>query len=208
MGAFRGMRFVSLFFVACGAASTASTTPSSEGAWTQLRITWSYGPCPDDGRSCHQLLTVNGDGGFTAAETPNAPGSGGAGEPVRRFSALDTQEVRELHRLVTAEFVSTLGSFDCAPSADASIRIEIDGPKGTRAQEVSTCGASTPPHALVEMLAHHRWAAHDAKPTNPTPPSGQGDPCDTATGCGKGLVCVAAPCVVAPCTSGSCQSIK
>jgi hypothetical protein len=197
-----------LFFVACGGAAVTATTPSGDDSgWTQLRVAWDFGPCPDDGRSCHQLLTVNSDGGFVASETPNAPGSGGTGEPVRRFAALDSQEVRELHRLVTAQFVATLGSFDCAPSADATIHIEIDGPRGARRQEVSTCAASSAPRALVEMLEHHRWSAHDAKPTHPKPPSGQGDSCDTATGCGKGLQCVPAPCVVAPCLQGSCQKL-
>jgi hypothetical protein len=203
-------RVVSLLcFVACGGAAALSTTPSpsNEGGWTQLRIAWDYGPCPDDGRSCHQLLTVNNDGGFVAAETPNAPGSGGNGEPTRRFAALDMQEIRELHRLVTPEFVSALGSLACAASADATIRVEIDDAHGTHKQEVSACAPATPPRTLIEMLEHHRWASHDVTPTHPKPPSGQGDPCNTATGCGKGLQCVAAPCVVAPCTSGSCQKL-
>lgn len=179
--------------------------PSTQTGWTQLRIAWDFGPCPDDGRSCHQLLTVNADGGFVAAETPNTHGSGGAGEPVKRYAALDAQEVRELHRLVTPDFVARLGTFPCDLSPDATIRIDVESSKGLRSQEVGACPADSPARAIVEMLEHHRWASHDAKPAHPKPPSGQGDPCDTTTGCGKGLQCIPAPCVVAPCTSGSCQ---
>jgi hypothetical protein len=142
---------------------------------------------------------VNHDGGFIAEETPNS------GEPVRRFAALDSQEVRELQRIVTAEFVAKLGSFACPQEFDATIRVEIDG----RKQEIGGCvhaADDSAPRALVRLLEHHRFAAKDA-PSKPIAPSGQGDPCNTATGCAKGLVCVAAPCVVAPCTSGSCQKL-
>jgi len=192
--------------IACGGAaqSTTTETPSNDGSpWKELAIAWDFGPCADDGRSCHQVLTIDYAGGFIAAETPNVHGATPA-EPVRRFSALDSQEIRELHRIATGDFVSKLGSFPCTPESDATIRIDIDGHK----QEIGGCvhaPSANAPRALIELVEHHRWASHDAKSTHEKPPSGAGDPCNVATGCGAGLMCVASPCVVAPCTSGSCQ---
>jgi hypothetical protein len=173
-------------FLACGAPATppADLRPAQ---WTELRITWGTG-------SAQQLLAVHYEGGFTATEGPT-----------QRFSSLDSQEVRELHRVITGDFVRGLGSFDCRLTHDAIIRIELDVPNGTRKQEVAGCLQSSPPGQLVEMLEHHRSTARDEPPKHPKPPSGEGDPCDTGTGCGPGLMCVPAPCVVAPCTSGSCQ---
>ncbi len=189
--------------VACAGAtqSTSTTAETSGGGWKELAIAWDFGPCPNDGRSCHQLLTVNYEGGFIASE-------GGPSDSERRFTALDAQEVRELHRIVTADFIAHIGSFRCVPEYDATIRIDIDGHK----QEVGGCvrqadGRENAPRALVEMLEHHRFASHDAPSKHPTAPSGQGDPCNTATGCASGLTCVVSPCVVAPCTSGSCQKL-
>jgi hypothetical protein len=199
--------------VACGVASpTPPNTPSSRlpssEAWKELRISWDYSPCPIGGQSCHQTLEVSFEGGFVAAER-NPDGSA---EPVRRFSALESQEVRELHRVVTSGFVERLGSCGGAAARAATVRIEVDSASGeTRKEEVAGCVSSTspetaPPRALVEMLEHHRWSSHDAKPQHPKPPSGQGDPCTVSEGCGTGLICVASPCVVAPCESGSCQT--
>jgi hypothetical protein len=148
------------------------------------------------------VLTVKSDGGFIASETPNAPDAGT--DATRRFAALDTQEVLEMNRIVTRDFLSKLGSFPCAPESDATVRIEIDG----HAQEVGGCvhaSSSSAPRDLVQLLERHRFVSHDAPPTHPVVPSGKGDPCNIDTGCAKGLKCVASPCVVAPCTSGSCQ---
>jgi hypothetical protein len=200
-----------LFAAACGVASPSSTPnapTSSEAAWKELRISWDYSPCPVGGQSCHQTLEVSFEGGFVAAE----PNTDGNPEPVRRFSALDSQEIRELHRVVTPGFVEKLGSFHCTAPNDATVRIEVESARGgTRKEEVAGCVSSASPEAaqpraLVELLEHHRWAAHDAKSQHPKPPSGQGDPCTVSEGCGKGLACVASPCVVAPCESGSCQT--
>jgi hypothetical protein len=209
-----------LLVAACGASpsSPASRTtpdtppPAGGGAWTKLRVAWDYGPCPDDGRSCHQTLSVDANGGFVAAETPNAAGSGGSGEPVRRFAALSPQEIRELHRIVDAPgFLEQVGSFGCSPAPDASVSLEVDGPFGTRKDAIGGCvhsadAQSSPPRALVELLEHHRWASGDAQNAHPHPPNGEGDSCTTDTGCAAGLVCVVAPCVVAPCTSGTCHA--
>jgi hypothetical protein len=192
----------------CGAA-----TPSAGAAWKELRIAWDFGPCPDDGRSCHQVLVVTHDGGFVAAETPNAPGSVGVGEPVRRFDALDPQEIRELHRIVTPAFVEAVGSFGCPAAPDSPVTLEIVGASGTRKEAVGGCVHASepkpsPPRALVELLDRHRWATRDVKPTSPRPPSGEGDPCHASIGCGPGLTCDLAPCAVAPCTSGACRKAR
>jgi hypothetical protein len=203
-----------LLFVsaACGASRSTPATPSShDSAWSELRLSWDFGPCPDDGRSCHEMLTVKPDGGFIASETPNPKGGGGDGEPSRRFASLDAQETRELHRIVDAPgFLDQLGSFGCPPDPDATVQIEVDLPSGTRREQVGGCVHSSdaqpsPPRALVALLEPHRLASHDTPPAHPLPPTGEGDPCTTGVGCGPGLVCVVAPCVVAPCTSGSCQ---
>ncbi len=204
----RNLPFVCVVITAaCGSPSTPNTPSSGDAPWKELRIAWDYGPCPNDGKSCHQTLSLNYDGGFIAAETPNAAGA--AVEPLRRFSALDSQEIRELHRVATAAFVDKLGSFGCPPEADATVRIDIDGPGGTRKEEVGGCvhatGTESPPRALVEMLEHHRWANHDARSTHPKAPSGRGDPCTVGEGCSNGLTCAPSPCVVAPCEWGSCQ---
>jgi hypothetical protein len=194
-----------LFAVACGAQQSTSETPSGAAEWKELQIAWTYGPCPNDGRSCHQTLTVHSDGGFIAAETPNGGDAGP--EPVRRFASLEAQEVREMNRIVTRDFVAKLGSLSCAPGPDASVVVTIDG----HSQDVSGCALSDTPsasHDLVALLSRHRSASHDAPETHPVVPTGAGDPCNVAIGCGKGLQCVPAPCVVAPCTSGSCQRLQ
>jgi hypothetical protein len=182
------------FIVACaGASQTPTSTPSEGAAFKQLEIAWDFGPCPNDGRSCHQALTVSSDGGYVATE-----------DGTKRFAALEQQEIREMQRIVTPEFVAKLGSFSCAPEADATIRIDVDGKK----QEVGGCvhaGTDSPPRALVELLARHRFSAKAAPTTRPQVPTGAGDPCTSDVGCGKGLVCAISPCVVAPCTSGNCQ---
>jgi hypothetical protein len=188
--------------VACGGATPSSETPAGGADWKELRLSWDFGPCPNDGRNCHKLLTVSHDGGFIASETPNAPDA----EPVRRFAALEPQEIRELHRIVTADFVATLGSLACPGEFDATIRLEIDA----RKQEIAGCARSPVDNsvrALVALLERHRFAGHSAPPQHPVLPSGAGDPCDVATGCAPGLTCVVSPCVVAPCTSGSCQKL-
>ncbi len=173
-------------FAACGS-PPGPNAPSGDGAWKELRISW--------GRQT--TLTVDYDGGFIAAEMQAAPEGGGV-EPVRRFSALDSQEVRELHRVVTPELIAKLGTYACTP--ETPVRIEVDGKVGC-----VPASADSPLATLAQMLEHHRSASHDTKPTHPKPPSGQGDPCQVSEGCGPGLVCVASPCVVAPCESGSCQ---
>lgn len=202
-----GRSLVALVFAAAACAGATQSQSTSEtpapGGWKELRILWDYGPCPSDGRSCHQVLTVQSNGAFIAAETLN-PVDGGASEPTRRFAALDAQEVRELGRIVTPEFVAKLGSFPCAPSSDATIRLEIDDHK----QEIAGCTLAqrdTAPGKLVELLERHRFATHDKPADRTVVPTGVGDPCNTATGCARGLQCVPSPCVVAPCTSGSCQ---
>jgi hypothetical protein len=199
---------------ACAGASSSpsptQTTPSSS-AWTELRVSWDFGPCPADGRSCHQTLIVKPDGGFIATETPNPP-NGASAEPIKRFAALDPQEIRELHRIVDVPaFVDKVGSFGCPPEYDATIRIELEGPWGVRHDDVGGCvhssdAAPNAPRALVQLLERHRFASKDAPPTRASQPTGVGDPCNTGVGCAKGLVCVVAPCVVAPCVSGSCQA--
>ena len=193
-----------LIVIACGGQQTTSETPSGGGDWKELQIAWTYGPCPDDGKSCHQTLTVHPDGGFVAAETPNGGDAGP--EPVKRFASLETQERLEMNRIVTHDFVSKVGSLPCSPGADANVTIKVDG----REQDVSSCAlgdAPSPAHDLVALLSRHRSATHDTPPTHPVVPTGAGDSCNTATGCGKGLQCVPAPCVVAPCTSGTCQKL-
>ena len=201
------MKRALLLFVlvaACGAQQSTSETPSGGGDWKELRIEWSYGPCPDDGRSCHQTLTVNPNGGFVAAETPNGGDAGP--EPVRRFSSLEKQEMLEMNRIVTHDFVAKVGSLPCSPGADANVTLTIDG----HAQDVSSCAlgdAASPAHDLVALLSRHRSATHDTSPAHPVVPTGAGDSCNVSIGCGKGLQCVVSPCVVAPCTSGSCQKL-
>ncbi len=198
-----------LFVVAtaCGAQQSTSDTPSSGADWKELQLAWTYGPCPNDGRSCHQTLTVNPNGGFIASETPNGADAGaGSTGPTRRFSSLETQETLEMNRIVTHDFVAKLGSLPCSPGPDANVTLTIDG----HSQDVSSCAlgdASSPAHDLVALLSRHRSATHDAPQTHPVVPTGAGDTCNTATGCGKDLQCVASPCVVAPCTSGSCQKL-
>jgi hypothetical protein len=191
-----------------------ATTPSAP--WTELRVSWDFGPCPDDGRSCHQLLTVHPDGGFVAAETPNlsGSGSGGAADPVRRFASLTPDETRDLHQIVDAPgFLDKLGSFDCAPDPDASVSVEVDSASGPRKQGVGGCVHSSDAspnavRALVALLERHRFAQSDAQPAHPRLPSAAGDSCNPSTGCAAGLVCVVAPCVVAPCTNGTCQASR
>jgi hypothetical protein len=131
---------------------------------------------------------------------------------VHRSAALEPQEIRELHRIVTADFIAKLGAFGCPPEQDATVRIAIDGPSGTREEEVGGCvhasdDDASPPRALVNLLERHRWASGDAPATRPQPPTGVGDPCSTSVGCAQPLVCVPAPCVVAPCINGSCQKL-
>ncbi len=201
---------VLVFAAACAGASPppsqGSTKPS--GAWTELRIAWDFGPCPADGRSCHQTLVVKPDGGFIATETPSAAGA----EPARRFAALDAQEIRELHRIVDPPaFTDKLGAFGCPPEYDATVRVELEGSWGVRHEEVGGCVHSSDetkpnlPRALVDLLSRHRFASRDAPPTKPLPPSGEGDQCTMNVGCKDGLVCAPFPCVVAPCTTGACQ---
>ena len=191
------------------APSPSPSTPASRG-WTELRIAWDFGPCPNDGRSCHQALVVKPDGGFIAQETPSAPAGGPPPEPMRRFAALDPQEVRELHRIVDGELADKLGALGCPPEYDATIRVELEGPWGVRHDEIGGC-AHLPdpkpnlPRRLIDLLARHRFANRDAPATNPTPPSGEGDPCTVDLGCANGLVCAVFPCLVAPCTSGACR---
>ena len=193
-----------IVLAACGGQQTTSETPSGGAEWKELQIAWTYGPCPNDGRSCHQMLTVNPNGGFIASETPNGGDAGP--EPVRRFSSLEQQETLEMNRIVTRDFVAKLGSLPCTPGPDANVTLTIDG----HTQDVSSCAlgdASSPAHDLVALLARHRSATHDAPQTHPVVPTGAGDACNISIGCGKGLQCVVSPCVVAPCTSGSCQKM-
>jgi hypothetical protein len=195
-----------LLFVACGGQQATSETPSTttSAEWKELQLAWTYGPCPNDGRSCHQTLTVHPDGGFVAAETPNGGDAGP--EPVKRFSSLDHQETLEMNRIVTHDFVAKVGSLHCQVGPDANVTLTIDG----HSQDISSCAlgnASSPAHDLVALLSRHRSSAKDAPLAHPVVPSGAGDSCDIATGCGKGLQCVPAPCVVAPCTSGTCQKL-
>lgn len=197
-------RAILIVLAACGGQQTTSETPSGGGDWKELKLTWTYGPCPNDGRSCHQTLTVHPDGGFVAAETPNGGDAGP--EPTQRFSSLETQERLEMNRIVTHDFVAKLGTLSCASGQDANVTLTIDG----HSQDISGCAlgeASSPAHDLVALLSRHRSAAHDAPQTHPVVPTGAGDTCNTSTGCGKGLQCVPSPCVVAPCTSGSCQKL-
>jgi hypothetical protein len=192
-----------LVSAACAAAPATTVSPSN-ASWKEIQIAWTYGPCPRDGQSCHQTLTVHPDGGLVASETPNGGDAGP--EPVRRFASLEAQEVREMNRIVTRELVAQLGSLPCASGNDATVTLAIDD----HHQDVSSCALSqspSPVHDLVALLARHRFASTPAPPTHPIVPSGVGDPCDTATGCARGLQCVASPCVVAPCTSGSCQKL-
>jgi hypothetical protein len=192
------------FAIACGARQSTSETPSSTATWEQLQLSWTYSPCPNHGGSCRQTLTVNPNGGFIAAETPNGGDAGP--EPTRRFASLETQETLELNRIVTRDFVAKLGSLRCQVGGDANVTLTIDG----HSQDISGCAlgdAPSPAHDLVALLSRHRSATHDTPPTQPVVPTGEGDTCNTATGCGKGLQCVASPCVVAPCTSGSCQKL-
>jgi hypothetical protein len=194
-----------IVLAACGAQQSTSETPSGGGDWKELRIEWTYGPCPDDGQSCHQTLTVNPNGGFIAEEVPNPRGDAGP-EHARRFSSLETQERLEMNRIVTHDFVSKVGALPCRIGADANVTLTIDG----RTQDVSSCALgqeSSPAHDLVALLSRHRSATHDAPSTHPIVPTGVGDSCTTSIGCGKGLQCVPSPCVVAPCTSGSCQKL-
>jgi hypothetical protein len=196
-------RAVLIVLVACGGQQTTSETPSNAG-WKEMQIAWTYGPCPNDGRSCHQTLTVHPDGGFVASETPNGGDAGP--EPTQRFSSLETQERLEMNRIVTHDFVAKLGTLQCSPGPDASVTLTIDG----HTQDISGCAqgeASSPAHDLVALLSRHRSASKDAPQTHPVLPTGVGDSCTTSIGCGKGLQCVPSPCVVAPCTSGSCQKI-
>jgi len=201
-----------LFFVvialscfSCGGQQATTETPSGGGGdWKELQIAWTYGPCPNDGRSCHQTLTVHPDGGFVASETPNGGDAGP--EPVKRFSSLDHQETLEMNRIVTHDFVAKLGSLPCQVGADANVTLMIDG----HTQDVSSCAlgdASSPAHDLVALLSRHRSATKDTPPLHPVLPSGVGDSCNISTGCAKGLQCVVSPCVVAPCTSGACQKL-
>ena len=195
---------VLFLFAACGGQRATSETPSGGADWKELQIAWTYGPCPNDGRSCHQTLTVHPDGGFVAAETPNGGDAGP--EPVRRFSSLDKQETLEMNRIVTHDFIAKLGKLACEPGPDANVTLQIDG----HSQDISSCAlgqAQSPAHDLVVLLSPHRSATKDAPPTHPVIPTGVGDSCNTATGCGKGLQCVPSPCVVAPCTTGSCQKL-
>ncbi|HEY2365341.1 MAG TPA: hypothetical protein VGH87_03105 [Polyangiaceae bacterium] len=197
-------RAVLIVLVACGGQQTTSETPSANANWKELQIAWTYGPCPNDGRSCHQTLTVHPDGGFVAAETPNGPDAGP--EPTSRFSSLESQETLEMNRIVTHDFVAKLGKLPCDSGQDANVTLTIDG----HSQDVSSCAlgeASSPAHDLVALLSRHRSATHDMPPTHPVVPTGAGDSCNVGTGCGKGLQCVPSPCVVAPCTSGSCQKL-
>ncbi|HEX4511902.1 MAG TPA: hypothetical protein VH054_00155 [Polyangiaceae bacterium] len=200
-------RACSVLFVvaaACGAQQPTSEMPSAGADWKELRVAWTYGPCPNDGRSCHQTLTVQPSGGFIASEMPNGGDAGP--EPARRFSSLESQETLEMNRIVTHDFVAKLGSLPCSPGADANVMLTIDG----HSQDVSSCAlgdASSPVHDLVALLSRHRSATHDAPQTHAVVPTGAGDSCNVSTGCGKGLQCVASPCVVAPCTSGSCQKL-
>jgi hypothetical protein len=189
---------------ACAGAAQSTAPQNQAGDWKELSIAWDFGPCPEDGRSCHQRVVIHPDGGVVAAETPNAPG--GRAEPTRRFAALDAQEVRELHRIVTSDFVAKLGSFACSPEFDATVRIDVDG----RGQEVGGCvhaSAESPPRRVVQLLERYRFASQSTPVRPPIVPSGAGDPCTADVGCGKGLVCAVAPCVVAPCTSGTCQRV-
>ncbi len=195
--------FCSLAISACAAAPPATVSPSNAG-WKELQVSWTYGPCPSDGQSCHQTLTVHPDGGLVAAETPNGGDAGP--EPARRFSSLEAQEVREMNRIVTRDFIAQLGSLPCSAGNDASVTLAVDD----HHQDVSSCALSQSPsaaHDLVALLSRHRFASTPAPRAHPIVPTGAGDPCDTATGCGRGLQCVPAPCVVAPCTSGTCQKI-
>jgi hypothetical protein len=152
---------------------------------------------------------VTREGGFVAAETPNAPGSGGTGEPVKRFATLEAQEIRELQRMVTPAFLAAVGSFPCPPDPDASVVLEIVDATGRRSQSIGGCvhgGAkASPPGSLVHLLERYRFATRNPPPSPVRPPTGEGDPCTTSVGCGKGLVCMPAPCVVAPCVSGACH---
>jgi hypothetical protein len=127
-------------------------------------------------------------------------------EPTRRFAALEKQETLEMNRIVTRDFVAKLGSLRCQAGVDANVTLTIDG----HSQDISTCALSDAPsltHDLVTLLSRHRFATHDI-PARPLVPTGEGDSCNTATGCGKGLQCIPSPCVVAPCTSGSCQKLE
>ena len=191
---------------ACGAQQSTTETPASSG-WKQIVLEWTYGPCPQDGRSCHQTLTVDANGGFVAEETPNSSDpKPESHEPVRRFAALERQETREMNRIVTRDFVSHLDTIACSPVPDATVTLKIDG----RLKDISSCALSSAPspaHDLVALLGRHRFASHDQPADHPVVPTGAGDTCDTSTGCGKGLQCVASPCVVAPCTSGTCQKL-
>src|SRR5678815_3720347 len=166
---------VLFLFAACGGQQAASETPSGGGEWKELQIAWTYGPCPNDGRSCHQTLTVHPDGGFVAAETPNGGDAGP--EPVRRFSSLDHQETLEMNRIVTHDFIAKLGSLPCSSGEDANVTLKID----IRSQDVSGCAlgeASSPAHDLVALLSRHRSATKDTPPTHPVVPTGAGDSCN------------------------------
>ncbi len=211
----RALLVVPLALAACGGATNASPHPSSnpssgDAVWTELRLVWDFGPCPDDGKSCHQTLVVHPDGGFVAVETPNAPG-GGAAMPTRTFASLESDEARELDRLMTPELVAKIGSLDCAPEYDATLRLEVDGAFGTRKQEIGGCVHASeskpdPVRTLVGLLDHHRFATQNLKADHLPIPTQPGDPCNVSAGCSSGLVCIPAPCVVAPCVSGSCQT--
>jgi hypothetical protein len=204
-----------LFVAACaGAPATPCGAAASSGAWTELRVSWDYGPCPADGRSCHQTLVVAPDGGYVASEAPNTSSASG-GEAARHHAALDSREIEELHRIVPA-FVDKLGSFGCPPEYDATVSAELYGPWGVKREEVGGCvrspdSAPNAPRALVQLLERHRFATRDApstRPARPARPARAGDPCSIEVGCDEGLVCAVFPCAVAPCVSGSCQEAR
>src|ERR1051326_3219101 len=68
--------------IACGGATPNSETPNGGSEWKQLRISWDFGPCPNDGRACHQVLTVDHDGGLIASDERGT----------KRYAALEPQE--------------------------------------------------------------------------------------------------------------------
>jgi hypothetical protein len=111
-----------------------------------------------------------------------------------------------MNRIVTHDFLAKLGKLPCESGQDANVTLTIDG----HSQDVSSCAlgeSSSPAHDLVALLSRHRSATHDTPSAHPVVPTGAGDSCNTALGCGKGLQCVPSPCVVAPCTTGSCQKL-
>ncbi len=118
--------------------------------WRTVSIEWSYGPCPADGRSCHQLVRVDRAGNVLTEESP----------ALVKKSVLDASEKARLEVVLASPgFRSGMkDGFPCKESQDARIVIAFDG----LAREVLTCvrGEGTnAPKTLVELLQKFRFVS-------------------------------------------------